>query len=64
MLLDALKLIQKYRDAKLKYYPIEEVLPLDGLISKQEQKNITEIDEDKSKRILKKDYECAVFKTL
>ena len=64
MLLDALKFIQEYRDAKLKYYPVEEVVSLDGLISKQEQKNITENDEDKNKRILKKDYECAVFKVL
>lgn len=63
-LLIALKLIQKYRDTKLKYYPIEELVPLDDLISKQEQKNITENDGDHNKRILKKDYECAVFKVL
>ncbi len=64
ILLDALNLIQEYRDTKLKYYPIEKIVPLEGLISKQEQRNITENDEDKNKRILKKDYECAVFKAL
>ena len=38
LLLDALKLIQTYQNNKQKYYPIEESVPLDKLISKQEQK--------------------------
>jgi TnpA family transposase len=62
--LDSLKLIQQYRDTKSKYYPLEQVVPLDGLISRQEQRSITESDADNNKRILKKDYECSVFKVL
>lgn len=62
--MDALKLIQGYRNAKFKYYPIKEQIPLDGLISEQEQKNIIENDEHNIKCILRKDYECAVFRVL
>ncbi|MBA4319780.1 MAG: Tn3 family transposase, partial [Flavobacterium sp.] len=61
---DALKLIQTYRDSKQKYYPIEEIIPLNNLISKQEQKKILEYDEDNNHRILRKDYECTVLKLL
>ena len=63
-LLDALKLIQTYRNSKQKYYPVEETIPLNNFISKQEQKKILEYDEDNNQRVLRKDYECAVFKPL
>ncbi len=62
--LEALALIKRYRKSKLKYYPIEEEVPLSGLISKQYQKEITERDELNNLRILRKDYECAIFKLL
>jgi TnpA family transposase len=63
-LLDALKLIQTYRSSKQKYYPVEEIVPLNNLISKQVQKKILEYDDDNNQRVLRKDYECAVFKLL
>ncbi len=63
-LLDALVLIKAYRNSKLTHYPIEESVPLDSLISKQEQKKILERDDDDNQCILRKVYECAVFKLL
>jgi TnpA family transposase len=64
LLLDALRLIQTYRSSKQKYYPIEAIVPLNNLVSKQEQKKIFEYDENNKRRILRKDYECAIFKLL
>lgn len=63
-LLNALKVIRVYRNSKHKYYPVEEVIPLENLISKQSQKKILEYDNDNKQRILRKDYECAVFRLL
>ena len=40
--LDAIELVKKYKKSKLKYYPLEEEVPVVGLISKQEQKYIVE----------------------
>ena len=37
---DAIKLIRQYQNSKLKYYPIEEDVPINRLISKQQQKEI------------------------
>ncbi|WP_157698261.1 Tn3 family transposase [Legionella clemsonensis] len=62
-LIEALDVIKRYQHSKLTYYPMEEKVPLDALISKQEQKNIVLGDEN-SQRILRKDYECSVFKIL
>lgn len=62
--LEALALIKRYQKSKLKYYPIEEEVPFSSLISKQHQKEITERDELNNLRILRKDYECAIFKLL
>lgn len=59
--LEALSLIARYKKSKLKYYPFEEEVPLCGLISKRHQKEITERDELSNVRILRKDYECAIF---
>lgn len=63
-LLDALTLLHAYRNSKVKHYPIEESIPLDGLTSKQEQKKLLERIDDKCNHVLRKDYECAVFKLL
>ena len=62
--LDAIKLIRQYQNSKLKYYPIEEDVPINRLISKQQQKEIIELDEASNRRVLRKDYECAIFKLL
>ena len=62
--LEAIKLIKRYQKSKLKHYPLEENVLLDGLISKQQQKEIIERDETNHVRILRKDYECAIFKLL
>ena len=62
--LEAIKLIKRYQKSKLKHYPLEENALLDGLISKQQQKEIIERDETNNVRILRKDYECAIFKLL
>jgi len=63
--LQALQLIKQYKNDRSKYYPLEADIPLDGLISKQQQKFIIEFDEvNKAQRVLRKDYECAVFKLL
>lgn len=63
--LQALQLIKQYQNDRSKYYPLEADVPLDGLISKQQQKFIIEFDEvNKAQRVLRKDYECAVFKLL
>ena len=59
-----LKLIRQYQNSKLKYYPIEEDVPINRLISKQQQKEIIELDEASNRRVLRKDYECAIFKLL
>ena len=61
----ALQLIKQRQNDRSKYYPSEIDIPLDGLISKQEQKFIVELDElNKSQRVLRKEYESAVFKLL
>ena len=62
--LDAIGLVKKYRKSKLKYYPLEESVPVDGLISKQEQKYIAEKNDTNYSLILRKDYECAILKLL
>jgi TnpA family transposase len=62
--LEAIKLIKQYQKSKLKYYPIEVAIPIDKLISKQQQKEVTEKDEANNLRILRKDYECVIFKLL
>ena len=62
--LEALTLIKRYQKSKLKYYPIEEEVPIDGLISKQQQTEINERDELNNSRVLRKNYECAIFKLL
>ena len=61
--LEALLLIHRYQNCKLKYYPVEVNLAMDD-ISKQQQKYIFEFDNAGKQRILKKDYECAIFKLL
>lgn len=63
-LLKALSLIQKYRGSKSLYFPEGEKIPLKNFISAQDEKIIVEQGEDKILRILKKSYECAVFKIL
>ncbi len=61
----ALQLIKQHQNYRSKYYSSEINVPLDGLISKQEKKFIVEFDElSKAQKVLKKDYECAVFKLL
>lgn len=62
--LGAIKLIKRYQKSKLKHYSLEENVLLDGLISKQQQKEIIERDEANNIRVLRKDYECAIFKLL
>lgn len=64
LLIDALALIKRYQNSRCSHYPIEEIVPLDNLISKQEQKNIIERDDNDNQHVLRKDYECAVFKLL
>lgn len=39
-------------------------MPIDGLISKQQQKEINERNELNNSRVLRKNYECAIFKLL
>lgn len=62
--LETITLIKRYQKSKHKYYPLEENVLLDGIISKQQQKEIIEKDETNNIRILRKDYECAIFKLL
>ncbi|MBA2651409.1 MAG: Tn3 family transposase [Tatlockia sp.] len=62
--LEALTLIKRYQKSKLKYYPIEEEVPIYGLISKQQQKEINDRDDLNNSRVLRKNYECAIFKLL
>ncbi len=64
LLIDALALIKRYQNSRFSHYPIEEIVPLNNLISKQEQKNIIERDDNNNQHVLRKDYECAVFKLL
>jgi TnpA family transposase len=64
LLVEALALIKRYRNSRCTHYPIEEVVPLDNLISKKEQKNIILRDDNDNQCVLRKDYECAVFKLL
>lgn len=59
-----LDLVQSYRTSKLKYYPLGEDIPIEGLISKKEQKNILEKEDLQETRVLRKAYECAIFKLL
>jgi TnpA family transposase len=62
--LEAITLIKRYQKSKLKYYPIDEEVQIDSLISKQQQKEINERDELNNLRVLRKNYECAIFKLL
>lgn len=64
LLLDAIELLRRYRHSKLVYYPLDENIPTEKLVSKKEQKNIFESDDNNCQRILRKDYECAIFKLL
>lgn len=64
LLIEALALIKRYQNSRCSHYPVEEVVPLYNLISKQEQKNIIERDDNNKQQVLRKDYECAVFKLL
>lgn len=63
LLIEALALIKRYQNSRCSHYPVEEIVPLDNLISKQEQKNIIERDNN-NQLVLRKDYECAIFKLL
>ncbi|NNM59312.1 MAG: DUF4158 domain-containing protein [Legionellales bacterium] len=60
----AINLIQRYQHSKVKYYPIEEIIPANDIMSKQQQQYIFEKDESGTVRVIKKDYECAIFKLL
>lgn len=62
--LDALELVKKYKKSKIKYYPPEEYIPIDGLLSAQEQKYIIERIGANHSLVLRKDYECAILKLL
>lgn len=62
--LQAQRLIKSHQDSKQKYYPLEENIPMKGLISAQQQKDIFEKDDEQQLRVLRKEYECAVFKQM
>lgn len=64
LFLKAIQMIKQYQNNKNKYYPIDENMPMDGIISKQQQKFIYERDDLGNLRVLRKDYECAIFKLL
>lgn len=63
-LIEALKVIQHYAQKRSKYYPCNVPVPLEGFLSKKAQKQLIVYDDDKEARILRKEYECAVFKIL
>ncbi|MHC0449744.1 MAG: Tn3 family transposase [Candidatus Lariskella arthropodorum] len=62
--LDIIKLIKEYQKSTQKYYLVDIDIPIDGFVSKQQQKYIFEKDVDGNSRILRKSYECAIFKLL
>jgi TnpA family transposase len=62
--LDAINLINRHHKSKMRYYPIEEDIPIDKIMSKQQQKHIFERDESGNLRVLRKDYECIIFQLL
>lgn len=64
LIIKALGILKQYRHSKSKHYPIDEDIPIEGLISKQASKSVLERDADDNKRILRKPYECAVFSVL
>tara|TARA_Y100000588_G_C14269376_1_gene931579 strand:- start:764 stop:3691 length:2928 start_codon:yes stop_codon:yes gene_type:complete len=64
LLLDAIGLLRRYRQSKLAYYPLEEDIPINKLLSKKEQEKFFECDKSGNQRVLRKDYECAVLKLL
>ncbi len=62
--LEAIKFIKKYQDRKSEFYPLEDKIHLNTIISKQEQKLIFKKDESGNLRVSRKDYECAILKLL
>lgn len=63
-LLTALLLIKKYQSSRREHYPLDENIPIDGLVTKKDLEFVCTTDENKNVLILRKDYEYAIFRTL
>lgn len=63
LILDALVLIKKYEHSKCEYYPKDEAVITEKLVSKREQEFVCGTDSHKG-LIRRKDYEYAIFKYL
>lgn len=63
-LLLALTLIRKYQDRKIEYYPIEENVPIEGLVTKKDLAFVCKAGEKDKVLVCRKDYEYAIFKSL
>lgn len=62
--LESIDLVKRYQKSTLTHYPIEEKVPTDNILSKQQQKFVLDYNEIGNSRVLRKDYEYAIFKLL
>lgn len=64
LFLQAVSVVKQFRESKLRYYPADQKVPLENLVSKQLQKHITQRNKNGDLQVLRKNYECAIFKLL
>ena len=62
--IQALQVLRKYAHTKLRYYPKEEIVSIDGVIKKSLQELVIEKDPDGQERINCMNYEILVLETL
>lgn len=63
-LIESLKLLDKYADTKLRFYPASETVPLDGVVRPVWQDAVVEKDMDETTRINRIAYEICALQTL
>src|SRR5262249_46646116 len=63
-LITALALLKKYAGSALRTYPLEEQVPLDGVVRNQWREAVREVDKQGQDRINRVTYEICVLQTL
>jgi TnpA family transposase len=63
-LIEALALLKKYAGSALRTYPLEEPVPLDGIVRSQWREAVREVDKHGQDRINRVTYEICVLQTL